>query len=154
MPGNNLTVWFPRAPNAVYLVTANNERGPQVNEILFIDRASGEILEDRYTSQTKIMYWLGSWNYPLHVGTIWGMPSRILWLVTCLVLMTAPVTGTWMWWERRPRGRLGLPRRVEARRPGWLVATVAGTSLLLPALGVSVMVVILGELLAARWRRE
>ena len=84
MPGNNLTVWFPRAPNAVYLVTANNERGPQVNEILFIDRASGEILEDRYNSQTKTMYWLGTWNYPLHVGTIWGMPSKILWLVTCI----------------------------------------------------------------------
>ena len=41
MPGNNLTIWFPRAPNAVYLVTANNERGPGVNEILFIDRAFG-----------------------------------------------------------------------------------------------------------------
>ena len=53
MPGNNLTVWFPRVPNGVYLVTANNERGPGVNEILFIDRASGEILEDRYNSQTQ-----------------------------------------------------------------------------------------------------
>jgi hypothetical protein len=77
MPGNNLTVWFPRIPNGVYLVTANNERGPQVNEMLFIDRASGEILEDRYNSQTKVMYQLGTWNYPLHVGTIWGMPSKI-----------------------------------------------------------------------------
>ena len=47
MPGNNLTVWFPRVPNGVYLVDANNERGPGVNELLFIDRASGEILEDR-----------------------------------------------------------------------------------------------------------
>src|SRR5689334_5374009 len=124
MPGNNLTVWFPRAPNAVYLVTANNERGPQVNEILFIDRVSGEILEDRYSSQTKTMYWLGTWNYPLHVGTIWGLPSKILWLVTCIILMTLPVTGVWMWWQRRPTGRLGLPRRVDARRPRWLVATV------------------------------
>ena len=41
MPGNNLTVWFPRVPNGVYLVTANNERGPGVNELLSIDRASG-----------------------------------------------------------------------------------------------------------------
>ncbi len=153
MPGNNLTVWFPRAPNGVYLVTANNERGPQVNEILFIDRASGEILEDRYNSQTKTMYWLGTWNFPLHVGTIWGMPSKILWLVTCIVLMTLPVTGVWMWWERRPRGRLGLPRRVDVRRPRWLVATVTATSLLLPALGLSVVVLLVGEQLAARLRK-
>jgi uncharacterized iron-regulated membrane protein len=153
MPGNNLTVWFPRAAGAVYLVTANNERGPQVNEILFIDRASGEILEDRYNSQTKTMYWLGTWNYPLHVGTIWGLPSKVLWLVTCVVLMTSPVTGVWMWWQRRPRGRLGLPRRVDARRPRWLVATVTATSILLPALGLSVMLLLVGEQLVSRLRR-
>jgi len=154
MPGNNLTFWFPRAPNAVYLVTANNDRGPQVNEMLFIDRATGEILEDRYNSQTKIMYRLGSWNYPLHVGTIWGLPSKILWLVTCIILMTLPVTGVWMWWQRRPTGRLRLPRRIDARRPCWLVATVTATSILLPALGLSVVVLLLGEWLVSRFRKQ
>ena len=127
---------------------------PQVNEILFIDRASGEILEDRYNSQTKTMYWLGTWNYPLHVGTIWGLPTKIIWLVTCIILMTSPVTGVWMWWERRPTGRLGLPRRVDARRPRWLVATVTATSILLPALGLSVVVLLVGEQLVARLRKH
>ncbi|MBX9792341.1 MAG: PepSY domain-containing protein [Pirellulales bacterium] len=154
MPGNNLTIWFPRAANAVYLVTANNERGPQVNEILFIDRATGEILEDRLNSETKTIYWLGTWNFALHVGTIWGLPSKTLWLVTCVVLMTAPLTGIWMWWERRPPGRLGLPRRVDARRPRWLVATVTATSILLPVLGLSVVVLLLGERLVARLRKQ
>jgi uncharacterized iron-regulated membrane protein len=152
MPGNNLTIWFPRAPNAVYLVTANNERGPQVNEILFLDRATGEILEDRYSSQTKIMYRLGTWNYPLHVGTIWGLPSKILWLAACLVLVTSPVTGVWMWWLRRPPGRLGLPRRVDARRPRWLIVAVTVTSILLPALGISVVLVLLADFVATRMR--
>lgn len=40
MPGNTLTIWFPRIANGVYLVTANNERGPQVNEVQFIGRAT------------------------------------------------------------------------------------------------------------------
>ncbi len=154
MPGNTLTVWFPRVPNAVYLVTANNDRGPQVNEMLFIDRASGEILEDLHSSQTKLMYWLGTWNYPLHVGSIWGLPTKIIWLVTCVFLMALPVTGVWMWWQRRPRGRLGLPRRVDARRPHWLVAAVIATSILLPALGLSVVVLLAGERLAARLRKR
>jgi len=154
MPGNNLTVWFPRIPNGVYLVTANNDRGPQVNEILFIDRASDEILEDRYNSQTKTMYWLGTWNFPLHVGTIWGLPTKILWLVTCIILMTLPVTGVWMWWQRRPTGRLGLPRRVNARRPRWLVVTITATSILLPAMGLSVVVLLVGEQLVARLRKQ
>jgi uncharacterized iron-regulated membrane protein len=154
MPGNNLTVWYPRIPNGVYLVTANNDRGPQVNEMLFIDRASGEILEDRYISQTKVIYQLGTWNYSLHVGSVWGLPTKFLWLVTCVILMTLPVTGIWMWWQRRPTGRLGLPRRVDAARPRWLVATITATSVLLPALGLSVVVLLVGEQLVARLRRQ
>ena len=98
------------------------------------------------------MWWLGTWNYPLHVGTIWGLPTKIIWLVTCIILMTSPVTGVWMWWERRPTGRLGLPRRVDARRPRWLVATVTATSILLPALGLSVVVVLVVEFLMSRLR--
>jgi uncharacterized iron-regulated membrane protein len=154
MPGNNLIVWFPRIPNGVYLVTANNDRGPQVNEMLFIDRASGEILEDRYNSQTKVIYQVGTWNYALHVGSILGLTSKILWLVACVVLMTMPVTGIWMWWQRRPPGRLGLPRRMDGPRPHWLVVTIAATSILLPALGLSVVLLLVGEQLVARlWKQ-
>src|SRR5205814_1518123 len=65
---------------------------------------------------------VGTWNYPLHVGSIWGLPTKFLWLVTCVILMTLPVTGIWMWWQRRPTGRLGLPHRVNASRPRWLFA--------------------------------
>lgn len=154
MPGNNLTVSFPRVPNGVYTVYGGNERGPGANEILFIDRASGEILEDYYNSQLKTVFRLGTWNYPLHVGTIWGLPTKIIWLVTCIVLTTLPVTGVWMWWQRRPTGRLGLPRRVDARRPRWLIATVTATSILLPAVGLSVVVFLVVEFLMSRLRER
>jgi len=154
IPDNNLTVWFPRIPNGVYLITANNDQGPQVNRMLFIDRASGEILEDRPNNRNKVVYQIGTWNYSLHVGSIWGWPTKFLWLVTCLILMTLPVTGIWMWWERRPTGRLGFPRRVVAPRPRWLIATVTATSLLLPALGLSVIVFLATEQLVTRLRKQ
>jgi uncharacterized iron-regulated membrane protein len=154
MPGKSLNVWFPRAPNAVYMVFGSSDYGPGVHEMLFIDRATGEILADRDISQAKPLYWFGAWNYPLHVGSILGVTSKILWLVTCVVMMTLPVTGVWMWWQRRPTGRLGLPRRVNTRRPRWLVATITATSILLPAVGVSVVVLRLGELVASRVRRQ
>lgn len=155
MPSNNLTVWFPRIPNGVYLVTANNDRGPQVNEMLFIDRATGEILEDRHVSQTKLIYQWGSWNYPLLVGSIWGLPTKFLWLVTCVILTTLPVTGMWMWWQRRPTGRLGLPRRIDAARPGWLVGIIVAICTLPPVLGLSVAILLACDLTVVRlWKRS
>lgn len=138
------------AANREYLVSANDDRGPQVNQMLFIDPASGEMLEDRGICQTKVIYQLGAWNYSLHVGTVWGLPTKFLWLAACVILVTSPVTGTWMWWQRRPRGRLGLPRRVDAPRPRWLIVTVAATGILLPALGLSVLVILVGERLVPR----
>lgn len=152
MPGKTLAVWFPRAPNAVYMVSGSGDYGPPLHEVLFIDRTTGEILDDRTLSETKPLYWFGSWNYALHVGSVLGMPSKIVWLVTCLILMTSPVTGVWMWWERRPKGRSGLPRRIDALRPRWLVATVTATSIFLPALGLSVVVVLVVEFLMSRFR--
>jgi uncharacterized iron-regulated membrane protein len=153
MPGKTLNVWFPRAPNGVYMVFGSSDYGPSVHEMLFIDRATGEILEDRSINQAKPLYWLEKWNYPLHVGSVLGLTSKILWLVTCVVLMTLPVTGVWMWWERRPSGKLGLPRRLDARRPRWLVATITATSILLPTLGLSVVVLLVLDRLVSRLRR-
>jgi len=42
--------------------------------------------------------------------------------------------------------------RVDARRPRWLVATVTVTSIFLPALGLSVVVVLVAEFLMSRLR--
>jgi uncharacterized iron-regulated membrane protein len=42
MPGKTLNVWFPRGPNAVYMVFGSSDYGPSVHEMLFIDRATGE----------------------------------------------------------------------------------------------------------------
>jgi uncharacterized iron-regulated membrane protein len=153
MPGKSLNIWFPRAPNAVYMVFGSGNYGPQVHRMLFIDRATGEVLADRSISEAKPLYWFGTWNFALHVGSVLGMPSKILWLLTCVILITSPVTGAWMWWERRPRGTLGLPRRIDSRRPRWLVATVTACCLFLPAMGLSVVAVLVGEFFVSRLRR-
>jgi uncharacterized iron-regulated membrane protein len=99
------------------------------------------------------VYWVGSWNYALHVGSVLGQPGKWLWLVACVVLMTSPVTGIWMWWARRPTSSLGLPRRVNGLRPRWLVASITATSVLLPVLGISVLVVVVVDFLMLRLRR-
>lgn len=72
---------------------------------------------------------------PLHVGSVLGTPTKVLWLVACVVLAGLPVTGLWMWWKRRP----------DVRVPWWLVVAIALLGVVLPAVGVGVVLILLGE---------
>ena len=52
---------------------------------------------------------LGDWIlwlvYPLHFGTLWGLPIKILWAILGLSLSVLSVTGLLMYWNRYLRTR-------------------------------------------------
>jgi uncharacterized iron-regulated membrane protein len=58
-----------------------------------------------------------------------------------------------MWWQRRPRGTAGLPRKSEAKAPKWLIAVVCSLGVVLPALGASLLLIVFGEKLVRTLRR-
>ncbi len=64
-----------------------------------------------------------------------GTPTKILWLIACLVLAALPVTGVWMWWKRRPVGKTGFPRRPDTPVPWWLIGVIVLLGILLPVVG-------------------
>lgn len=93
--------------------------------------------------------WWRDWAYPLHVGSFWGLATKVPWTLACLVLAGMPVTGVWMWWKRRPTGSSGFPHRVEYRWPWWLTLLVSLSCLSMPLFGGSVVAV---AVLDAGWR--
>lgn len=133
----------------------NATYGAMVNTTLSLDRKDGTILSQKHLSGGG-HFWHG-WTYPLHVGSIYGPATKVLWMLACFVLAAMPITGLWMWWERRPVGQFGLPRRQAVKFPKWLMAVVAGFCVVLPIAGASVLLVLLGEgvvWLARRLRRQ
>ena len=56
------------------------------------------------------LYRVRLWAVSIHMGKIFGMPTKILALIASLGLFGLSVTGLWMWWKRRPQGRSGFPR--------------------------------------------
>ena len=78
----------------------------------------------------------------------WGLPTKILWLVTCVILMTLDVVAA-----SPVRPARTAPQR-DRCPPRWLVVTVTATSILLPVLGLSVVVLLVGEQLVARLRKQ
>lgn len=122
----------------------NNSYGPYVSAKFKLDRTDGRLLSHS-TLAEDARYWWHGWVYPLHVGSVMGPASKVLWLLACLVLTALPVTGLWMWWVRRPSGRTGFPRRPERSLPYGLVALIVALCLLLPVVGVSIAAILIGE---------
>ena len=102
LPGSTLLLQFPRDLGGSIVVFGNRPSGPASDGVVALDPATGEVLTPRTTRQYPALKWWRCWNYPLHVGSILGVPTKIVWLLVCFGLMLLPITGTWMWWRRRP----------------------------------------------------
>ncbi len=153
MPEAELSFILPKFEGAAHVIFATRPIGPSTDEVLVLDHATGEELMHRDNAEFPALGWWSTWNYPLHVGSILGLPTKILWLAACVALMAMPVTGVWMWWQRRPKGTAGLPRKSDARVPRWLVIVICSLGLVLPALGMSLVAILSGEWLVRRLRR-
>ncbi|MCC7425191.1 MAG: PepSY domain-containing protein [Planctomycetaceae bacterium] len=150
-----IDVQIPTAPHAPLVARARiGERaGPRNRVVLTLDRSTGEVLAMKTSDQFPLLgWWRSKWNYPLHVGSVLGTTTKVLWLLACLVLAMLPVFGFWMWWQRRPEGRSGFPRRPDRSVPRWLVVLIAVFSLVLPAVGATILLIGLGEWMLRRVR--
>ena len=138
MPGTTLTVRMPADPSLAYVVFGSTPYGPSTDSVVVIDQGAGEIIQQRTNSEFPALAWWSTWNYPLHVGSILGMWTKVPWLIACVGLMLLPITGVWMWWKRRPTGTAGLPRRYfDAKIPRWMGLLILALCVVLPVVGIS-----------------
>jgi uncharacterized iron-regulated membrane protein len=136
-PGSNLGILVPKKAQTAHVVVVHNSRGPSILSVVAVDPRDGAVMADDRLSDMPILAQWANWNYPLHAGSVLGIWSKVLWLGACLGLMTMPITGCWMWWQRKPKGQLGLPGYVPIKlRAPWLIAAAA-VGIFLPLVGLS-----------------
>lgn len=152
--GMNHSIMPPPAADAAHLVIAGRPIGPSYAMALAVDGRTGEIVMRKSLGELPVLAQWGSWNYPLHTGSVLGWPTKVLWLVVSIVLTLLPVTGVWMWLARRPRGALGLPRAVDGRLRLGLKALLVLVCIMLPVAGLSVICAYGAETAFDRWARQ
>lgn len=143
--GTFLCLRYLDKPDEAISVLARGGPGPTTHSFLLLDRSTGSVLSRGTHDQFPALHWWSNWNYPLHVGSVLGMPTKVIWLIACLVLAALPITGAWMWWTRRPKGQAGLPRQPDLPVPCWLAGCILLLSVLLPAVGVSILLIVTAE---------
>ncbi len=130
---------------------------------LYLDQFTGQTIADGTADQDGALARITNWSVNMHMGTQYGLLTRILATFACLGLLTSIATAVLMWWKRRPTGSAGLPgRSSEAARSntprGAVVAIgVIATALavLYPSFGATLLVVLIAEsVISARRRRQ
>lgn len=147
-------VFFPVNPDGVYSVSSVQASKPQQAAYIHYDQYSGKVLKavtwDDFSTSAKAI----AMGVSLHEGRYYGWPNQLLNLVICLGLVGLVTAGLTMWWKRRPDGRLGAPPAPANARMGvGLVAVIVVLGLLMPLMGASVILILLGERLARRLRK-
>ena len=81
----------------------------------FFDGADGRLLRADIPGQGTAGEIFEQLQYPIHGGSIAGLPGRIIICVTGLVIFMLSVTGIVVWWKKRAARRRRGARAVETR---------------------------------------
>jgi uncharacterized iron-regulated membrane protein len=82
---------------------------PNGDNWAFVDAGSGDVIGLKVASMSKAGDRFLTWIFPLHTGTAFGMPGRILIALAGVVLVGLMVTGFYVWgvkWRMRRRVRV------------------------------------------------
>jgi uncharacterized iron-regulated membrane protein len=84
-------------------------------DVLYLDQYSGEVVGQYLYSDRNTGAKVRATFRPVHVGSIWGLPSKIIALLVCLLGTSFPVTGVILWLNRTRKKKRKLEREmVEA----------------------------------------
>lgn len=81
-------------------ILGNNPVHENATDAIYIDQFSGNVLGTLPFEARSLGARVRSSFKPVHTGSIWGTPSKIIAFITCLLGVTFPITGTIMWWNR------------------------------------------------------
>jgi uncharacterized iron-regulated membrane protein len=89
-------------------------------DAVYVDQYSGKVAGTLAYSERSLGARVRSTFKPVHTGSIWGWPTKILAFIVCLMGVTFPITGTIMWLNRTRK----KPVRVASQRREDATATV------------------------------
>ena len=140
-------LYLPSGPTGVYTALRSPDR-PEEQRTLHFDRWSGAVIGASGWGSYGVGARAIELGVQIHMGRYFGLPNQLLMLVPCVGVVLLVVSGTVMWWQRRPRGRLAAPPRVSRARMRGAVAILVAAGIVMPLLGASLVVVFLLDRLA------
>jgi uncharacterized iron-regulated membrane protein len=136
-------VSLPQDPQGVFTISAPTD-DPKRQATLHVDQYSGKIITDIRWQDYGVVPKAVEMGVAIHSGVYFGILNQLLMLFAALLVLVLAVSGTIMWWRRRPTKVLGAPP-MPANFPLWktAVAIIIVMGALFPLVGISLVVVLL-----------
>jgi len=148
-----LYIDFPHTKENSYSVYGGTADSLSTYSNMYIDQYSGAVLDHLTWNDLSAVAIVQLLPYPIHVGSIYGLPTKILAVLVCALIVAMSVTGAVMWWKRRPRGKTGFPHKPQAFKPAkWLIMLICLLGLVMPAAGISILTILFGDWLLQLWK--
>ncbi|KFI22468.1 PepSY-associated TM helix domain-containing protein [Nitrosococcus oceani] len=110
--GDERATWlqFPAQPSVPFIVRLRHPDNPHPNGTSYValDATTGEILMAHDETRSGPGQQIADLKYPLHIGTVLGLPGRLVILVAGMMPTLLFVTGVYTWWRKRQKRRARL----------------------------------------------
>ncbi|WKN43003.1 PepSY-associated TM helix domain-containing protein [Tunicatimonas pelagia] len=87
---------------AVSILTEQGKNYDRHDEYVY-DRYTGELIASEKWSEHNAGERIMHLNYPIHLGLIGGLPTKILAFFASLIAASLPITGFYIWWGRKKK---------------------------------------------------
>jgi uncharacterized iron-regulated membrane protein len=91
---------------------SKNAAHESATDMVYVDQYSGNVIGKMDFAERSPGAKVRSTFKPVHTGSIWGTPSKIIAFIVCLLGVTFPVTGTIMWINRTRKKNKVTSRQV------------------------------------------
>ncbi|MCA4805995.1 PepSY-associated TM helix domain-containing protein [Myroides odoratimimus] len=101
-----MTVSFPKGDKGSFEVSKNEAArfNETVTDRVFIDQYSGDIIRQDMFSDKSVGEKVASSIRALHFGDIYGMFSKVIYFIVCLIATSLPITGIFIWINKMKKG--------------------------------------------------
>jgi uncharacterized iron-regulated membrane protein len=150
----DIYVDFPHTGEDSFTIYAGDYDSPSTLTWIYLDQYSGAVHDLIRWRDLSLPVKIQILSYSIHIGSIYGLPTKILAVLVCLLIVAMSVTGAAMWWVRRPRGKTGFPVKPAGIKPAkWVIAVICLLGVVMPAAGISMILILAGDWGLRRWQR-
>ncbi len=104
---NFYNISFPKDSAEAFNISVlpNNPVHESATDAIYLDQYTGKLLSIVKYEQRSLGARVRSTFKPVHTGSIWGTPSKIIAFIVCIMGVSFPITGVIMWINRTKKKR-------------------------------------------------